>query len=138
MGVDRHGNTTKPRACDGASFGTGPRFTEVVGLHRDSQLYTKRSSALDRITLPANGGMGALGKQSLSKARSDTGVSFARGTGASYARMHLPLDRLQEAGPGNDAMPAKIVYPMRGSASKDTYGKAQSRADGHALSSTRL
>ena len=48
-------------------------------------------------------------------------------------QVHVPRDFMQDALPARGAVvtasaPAKITYPMRGCATKDTYGKAQSRA----------
>ena len=48
-------------------------------------------------------------------------------------QVHVPRDFMQDSLPARGAVvtasaPAKITYPMRGCATKDTYGKAQSRA----------
>lgn len=126
--VDRRGNTTKARSCDGASFGTGPRFPPgPMDAKKDG------AGAIGALLAPADAGMTAFGKQSLSTYRSQTGFAFARGTSHSYAKVHVPQDFMQEVMPAKDAVapatgPAKITYPMRGCASKDTYGKAQSGA----------
>jgi hypothetical protein len=86
------------------------------------------AGAIGALLAPADV-MTAFGKQSLSTYRSQTGFAFARGTSHSYAKVHVPRDFMipaKDVAPATG--PAKITYPMRGCATKDTYGKAQSGA----------
>lgn len=89
VGVDRKGQTLRPRPQDGASFGTSKRFG---GGPLDVKV---GAEAVGALTAPADGGRTAFGKQALSTCRSQAGFGFGRGTREGHRRLHVSRHFMQ-------------------------------------------